>query len=87
MKIKGLAINFLREKVFKDEPTVDSLAGLLYRLVTTDQEVKDLFCRLFCELLTDNKVLKQDIYDLTHNSIHDYLTSEIAVSHLSKIIQ
>ena len=85
LKIRQLAIENLREKVFKDEPTVDSLAGLLYRLVTEDQQVKDLFAGLFVDLLK-REDFTRDTYSLVDNSIHKYLDSQLAVKHLSMIV-
>lgn len=84
-KIRDLAIYGLREHVFKDKEMVDSLAGLLYRLVTTNQDSKDLFTRLFIDLLR-REDFTNDTRNLTKNSLHDYLASDLSTEHLSKIV-
>ena len=57
---------------------VDSLAFLLYRLVTQDQDVKDLFTKLFIDLLRLEPLIK-DTRTITEDAIHSWFVSDRAV--------
>lgn len=46
LKIRDMAANGLSDGVLRDQNMVDVLADFLYRLVTQDQETKDLMTRL-----------------------------------------
>lgn len=84
-KLRRLAVDNLRDQVYKDPAMVDSLAKLLYNLVTTDQEVKDLFTRQFIDILRLENIDK-DTKWLVERSLHQYLSSDTAVKHLSMIL-
>ena len=64
---------------------VDSLAGLLHRLVTEDQDTKDLFTRLFILMLHGQDFTKET-RNLTTWAIDQWLIGELGKRQLSELL-
>jgi len=64
---------------------VDSLARLLHRLVTQDQDIKNIFTKLFIDLLKLDPLIR-DTRNVTQNAIHSWATSQRAIDQVSELI-
>ena len=78
-------VSYIIQKVLRDQKTVDDVSELLFNLVTKDHDTKEMFARIFCDLLHFKDVIN-DTRILTKVGIHDYLRSQMCRRQLSEIV-